>query len=315
MKPRLPLSALLAGTLVLPLSAVGAAPAPIVQMLKIYNPSSGPGTGTFTAVARISLRGTGADAMRAPDGSLRRLKGTLALRAGNRTIRASDSVRLQPGAETGGTAFLYFRFRIAQSRLLHGARTVVPSMLVGLEGRRMRAAVAPTGTRLDARSHQGPLPGVPTAWCMWMTPIFGPCTTISAQPPSPPVALTGTSGATAGSMCVYFDGPGASGPYVSNEFLAIIGQPMGWTIFVQQGAGGSIGAAGTYSDGSAWAQAPFSPGGVQSPGSTIVTVSGIVTRGALGGSGTATLGYAGPEIGGLAQQMTLSTTGSLTESC
>ncbi|MSO45129.1 MAG: hypothetical protein EXQ74_07505, partial [Thermoleophilia bacterium] len=117
-------------------SVAAAAPAPRVVSANGYRPASGPARGTIVVTARVSYRGV----VRAADLRVRDASGTplatgaVTLTAGGRTVIARDTVRLQPYAHRGRTAYFYFRFPASMARLLPRTGTLRPAFHFGVAG-------------------------------------------------------------------------------------------------------------------------------------------------------------------------------------
>lgn len=266
-------------------TAIAAPPPPSITEFRLHRPASGPQQGTITAIARVALAGsvTRSEARR-PDGTPRRLRGVLTLQGAGRSVSVSDTVRLTRTAHRTGTALLYFRVPRSAAKRLPPASRLRARVKVGLVGRPLRRA-------LPARQ-EADLP-------MGLACLFGFCDPDPGPPPNAPVAFAGVDWTTTADACLFFDGPGYAGP---NVVAADIRGPSGWWITMD---GDSV-TTGVGPDG-AFAFTGFAQG--PPPGFSQITVSIVgefpdATTNPVRG----TVGYTGAVIGGLAQQVALSTT-------
>ena len=281
------------------LAIVGSAAAasPSLTLFRLHAPTADPGT--LVAVARVVMPpGTGPGELTDAQGNARRIAGVLELvkvreggtvRRGNRhALVARDTVRVKRDSGLGSSSVLYFRFgKVAVPRGSKGAPLYRVRLRAGLEGKPLRPVKAARGTR-----------HVQTGLGQGCWPL---CTPSPGPPPAPPVALAGQAGTTAATMCVFFDGPGATGPYVE---YSEIGANQ-W--FFSSGVNLPIAPDGAFSGAGYEQQAGNLLGGSWS-----TTLSGTVSSGAVsGGSGTAVLGYSGGPVHGIATSVPLVTSPAL----
>ena len=294
---RIPHVISLAAISALVVAGSAAAASPSVSLFRLFAPKAAPGT--LVAVARVVMPpGIGPGELADAQGNARRIAGVLELakvqegstprRRARYMLLARDTVRVKRGAGQSSSSVLYFRFgKVAVPRGSQGAPRYRARLRAGFEGMPLVAVQATRGTRhVQMGLGQG-------CWPL--------CTPSPAPPPAPPVALAGQMGTTAATMCVFFDGPGVTGPYV--EYSEIGSNE--W--FFSSGVNLPIAPDGAFSGAGYEQQAGNLLGGSWS-----TTLSGTVSSGAVsGGSGTAVLGYSGGPVHGIATSVPLVTSPAL----
>lgn len=294
---RIPHVISLAAISALVVAGSAAAASPSVSLFRLHAPTAAPGT--LVGVARVVMPpGVGPGELTDAQGNARRIAGVLELakvqdgstprRRARYTLVARDTVRVKRDAGLGNSSVLYFRFgKGAVPRGSKNAPKYRVRLRAGFEGMPLRPVRAARGTRhVQTGVGQG-------CWPL--------CTPSPGPPPAPPVALAGQMGTTAAMMCVFFDGPGVTGPYVEYSEIGA----AEW--FFSSGVSLPIAPDGAFSGAGYEQQAGNLLGGSWS-----TTLSGTVSSGAVsGGSGTAVLGYSGGPVHGIATSVPLVTSPAL----